>query len=157
MGKQLSGLLFWVALSVLCIFDLLGSASLYPVFVVVYTTFWILIGAMVLCDRPMGDKVLILAIFVTLTFSLRFFDWNSRKPFLRDFYRIKEGMTHQQVEQIMGGYARSVGTNAKVDGGGYLVTGSVSYTHTDEGWGNSDIGLLTFQGGRVAEIAFLPD
>jgi hypothetical protein len=153
----LSGLLFWVALSVLCIFDLLGSASLYPVFVVVYTTFWILIGAMVLYDRPMGDKVLILAIFVTLTFSLRFFDWNSRKPFLRAFYRIEEGITHQQVEQTMGSYARSVGTNAQVDSGGYLVTGNVSYTHTDEGWGNSDIGLLTFQGGRVAEVAFLPD
>jgi hypothetical protein len=153
----LSGLLFWVALSALCIFDLLGSASLYPAFVAIYATFWVPIGALLLYDRPMREKVLILAVFVTLIFSLRFFDWNSRKPFLRDFYRIKEGMPPQQVEQIMGGYPRSVGTNAKVDDGGYLVTGNVSYTHTDEGWGNSDIGLLTFQGGRVAEIEFLPD
>ena len=153
----LSGLLLWVALSVLCIFDLLGSASFYPVFVAIYTTFWVLIEALLLYDRPIREKVLILAVFVTLIFSLRFIDWNSRKPFLRGFYRIEEGMTHRQVEQIMGCYTRSVGTNAQVDGEGYTVTGNVSYTHTDEGWGNSDIGLLTFQGGRVAEIEFLPD
>ena len=139
------------------IFDLLGSASFYPVFVVIYTTFWVLIGALLLYDRPIREKVLILAVFVTLIFSLRFIDWNSRKPFLRSLYRIKEGMTHREVEQIMGCYTKSVGTNAQVDGDGYTVTGNVSYTHTDEGWGNSDIGLLTFQGGRVAEIAFLPD
>lgn len=153
----LFALLLWAALSVLFILDLLGSASLYPQFVAIYAAFWVLIGVLLLYDRPLREKALILAVFLTLVFSLCFIGWNSRKPFLRDFYRIEEGMTHRQVEQIMEGYMRSVGASAEVDDEGYLVAGNVSYTHTDEGWGNSDIGLLTFQGGRVVEIAFLPD
>jgi hypothetical protein len=44
--------------------------------------------------------------FVTVLFSVRFVDWSGRKPFLRDFYRIKEGMTESQVDQIMSGYMK---------------------------------------------------
>jgi hypothetical protein len=151
------GLLLWGALSILFIFDLLGSVSLYPPFVAIYAAFWVLVGALLLYDRRLREKVLILIVFLALVFSLRSVDWNSRKPFLRRLYRIEEGMTYTQVERIMGSYRGSVGGSAKVDGEGHLITGSVSYTHTDEGWGNSDIGMVTFQDGRVAETDFLPD
>jgi hypothetical protein len=153
----LFGLLFWVALSILLIYDLLGSASLYPQFVAIYAAFWVLVGALLLYDRPLREKVPVLIVFLALVFSLRFVDWNSRKPFLRAFYRIEEGMTYRQVEQVMGGYAGSAGADAEVDEEGYVVAGTISYTHTDEGWGDSDWGLVTFQGGRVVEIEFLPD
>lgn len=153
----LFGLLFWIALSVIFVFDLLGSASLYPQFVAIYAAFWILIGALLLYDRPLQEKVPVLIVFLILVFSLRFVNWNSRKPFLRSLYRIEEGMTHRQVEQVMGGYPGSAGADAEIDEEGYIVVGTISYTHTDEGWGNSDRGLLTFQGGRVVAIEFLPD
>jgi hypothetical protein len=42
-------------------------------------------------------------------------------------------MTQRQVEQIMGGYTRSVGASAKVDDEGHLIAGNVSCTHTDVG------------------------
>jgi hypothetical protein len=150
-------LLLWMALSILFIFDLAGSASLYPLFVAVYAGFWILVGALLLYDRPLREKILILVLFLILLVSLRFVNWNSRKPFLRDLYRIDVGMTYPQVERIMSGYERSFATDVPVDEQGQPVTGRVAYTHTDAAWGDSDVGLLTFENGRVAEIDFLPD
>jgi hypothetical protein len=33
----------------------------------------------------------------------------------------------------------------------------VTYRHTTEGWGGSDAGVVTFEGGRVVQIEFLHD
>ena len=35
--------------------------------------------------------------------------------------------------------------------------GTVSFRHTDEGWGNADIGLVTFEGGNVVKVEYLAD
>jgi hypothetical protein len=157
-------LALWVALSVFLILDLgLGLAvSLYPTFVAVYAAFWVLVGALLLYGRPLREKALILLPFLLVVFSVRFVDWNSRKPFLRNLYSIKEGMTPTQVEQIMGAYMTGGGRpldspETKFDERGEMVTGTVTYRHTNEGWGNSDWGVVTFENGRVVEIDFLPD
>jgi hypothetical protein len=147
------GLLLWIALSVLFIVDLLGSASLYPRFMVIYAGFWTLVGGLLLYDRPLRDKLVVATVFLLLLFSVRYFDWNSRKPFLRDFYLIESGMTYQQVEQVMSDYEPSLGTGLDDE----PFTGTVSYTHTDEGWGDSDIGQVTFEEDRVVDVTFLPD
>ena len=150
-------LLLWAALSILFIFDLLGAASLYPIFVAIYAGFWTLVGALLLYDRPLREKGLALVLFLIAVFSLRFVNWNSRKPFLRDLYRIDEGMTYPQVERMMKGYERSLGNDTRVDEQGQPVSGSIAYTHTDAAWGNSDIGLVTFENEHVTEIQYLPD
>lgn len=149
--------LAWVALSVFLIFDLLGSASLYSQFVAIYAAFWFLVGALLLHDRSRREQTLILVIFLILLFSLRFVDWNSRKPFLRTFYQIKQGMTYRQVEQVMDQYPSSIDDDTEVDSEGLPVTGNVAYTHTDEGWGDSDLGWVVFRDGRVVKIDFLSD
>ncbi|NIO72298.1 MAG: hypothetical protein GTN71_25565 [Anaerolineae bacterium] len=110
----------------------------------------------------MRQTLLILGLFVMVAFSVRFVDWNSRKPFLKDFYRIREGMTPAQVEQIMGDYMIGGGAplgspKTELNERGEIVTGTVTYRHTDEGWGNSDWGVVTFEDGRVVKIEFLPD
>jgi hypothetical protein len=155
-------LAFWIALSVFLILDILGSASLYFRFVAIYTAFWVLVGALLLYGRPMREILLILGLFVMVPFSIRFIDWNSRKPFLRDFYRIREGMTPAQVEQIMGDYMKGGGAplgSPKTESNerGEIVTGTLTYRHTDEGWGDSDWGVVTFENGRVVQTEFLPD
>ncbi|MDY6877103.1 MAG: hypothetical protein SWK90_13005 [Chloroflexota bacterium] len=161
-------LAFWIALSVFLILDLgLGLAvSVYPRFVAIYAAFWVLVGTLLLHDRPTREKGLILALFLVVVLSVRFIDWNSRKPFLRDFYRIKEGMTGSQVDQIMSGYMQGYyggpppslrEYEPEFDEQGKIVTGWVTYRHTDEGWGNSDWGTVTFEDGYVVQKRFSMD
>jgi hypothetical protein len=157
-------LAFWTALSLLLILDLgLGLAvSIYPRFLAIYAAFWVLLGALLLHGRPTREKVLILALFAAVLASVRFIDWNSRKPFLRDLHSINEGMTRAQVEGIMGRYIRSggrplAGPETELDESGQILTGTVTYRHTNEGWGDSDWGVVTFVDGRVVETEFLPD
>jgi hypothetical protein len=161
-------LAFWVALSLFLILDLgLGLAvSLYPRFVAAYAALWVLVGALLLYRRPLREKVLILALFAAILFSVRFIDWNSRKPFLRRFTRIKEGMTASQVDQIMGEYGNGYyggpppslpEDEPRFDEQGRIIEGSVTYRHTDEPWGNSDWGVVTFEERRVVRTQFLHD
>jgi hypothetical protein len=159
---------FWIALTLFLILDLgLGLAvSVYVTFVVVYAAFWVLVGALLLARRPRREKALILVLCAVVLLSVRFVDWNSRKPFLRDFDRVKVGMTESQVDQIMHGYMKEYGGGPppslrayepQFDEQGNIVTGWVTYRHTDEGWGNADWGEITFEDGRVVEKRFLPD
>jgi hypothetical protein len=159
----LLALVLWIALSAFLILDLVFQVSLYWQFVVMYAAFWLLVGALLVTGRPLSDKLLILGLFVLVLGSVRFVDWNSRKPFLREFYSLQEGMTAEEVDQIMSGYmkAHGGGTPAQdqyeFDEQGEIVTGWVTYRHTNEGWGDSDWGVVTFENGRVVRLQFLPD
>jgi hypothetical protein len=165
MEKLRYGLLtfaFWLALSVFLILDLGLSVSLYFRSVAVYAAFWVLVGALLLWGRPTRERFLILALWVTVLFSVRFVNWTSRKPFLKDFFSIQEGMTPAQVEQIMGHYMKGGGAplgspETETDERGEITVGTVTYRHTNEGWGNSYWGVVTFEDGHVVKIEFLPD
>ena len=98
--------------------------------------------------------------------SVRFVDWNTRKPFLKSLYRIREGMVPAQVDQIMSDYGGGCyGGSAAIlkpsgcefNEQGEIVTGCVTYTHTKEGWGNSDWGTVYFEDGVVVSTEFSPD
>lgn len=163
----LLALAIWFALSIFLILDAGFSVSVYWPFLSIYTAFCLLISALLLVGSPRRVKLLILGLLVVVLFSIRLVDWNSRKPFLKDLYRIKEGMTVEQVEQIMGGYMGGIceptHSPDPSDGQQAIETAALAepdravYRHTDEGWGNSDWGEVTFEEGRVAEIQFLPD
>jgi hypothetical protein len=158
---------FWLALSAFLILDIVFSASLYSQFVVIYAAFWVLIGALLLHGSPRRERLLVLGLFVVVVSSIYFVDWNSRKPFLRDLYRVQEGMTVEQVDQIMGHYMGGTGWPARPLGladeastaamDELTLPGRLVYRHTNEGWGNSDWGEITFENGRVVEVRFLPD
>ena len=148
--------IFWIALSFFFMLDLNFSVSLYFRFVAIYIAFWFLVGALLLRGSPTRHKLLILGLFVVIVFSVRFVNWTTLKPFLKDFYSIKEGMTPAQVEQIMGSYIIGDG-KTEINEQGEIVAGSITYRHTNEGWGDSDWGVATFEDGRVVEIEFLPD
>ena len=119
---------------------------------------------MLLHDSPIRVKVTVLVLLVTFLFAVRFVDWNSRKPFLKDINRIQEGMTPAQVDHIMAGYLRENGGGPpgsddqyQFNERGEIVGGWVTFRHTDEGWGDSDWGVVIFENGYVTEIKFLPD
>ena len=160
----LLALAFWFALTVFLILDLTIASSVHLGFSAAYAAFWALVGVLILSGSPGRLRLVIVALFIAAVLSVRFMNWNSRKPFLRDFYRIEEGMTPAQVREIMGDY---MGGNFGGPAGshddyvhdeqGELVAGSVTYRHTDEGWGNSDWGVVTFEDGRVVQTRFFPD
>jgi hypothetical protein len=153
----------------LCLYlflDFEWSVSVYTRFAAVYAAFWALVLLLLLWGAPARHKLLILALLAIVLFSVRWVDWNSRKPFLRDLYRIKEGMTAAQVDQIMGDYMTGGGVppgspGIRLDGRlveqGELATGTISYRHTNEWWGNSDWGVVTFEDGRAVDRWFSPD
>jgi hypothetical protein len=160
----LLALALWVGLSLFLTLDLgLNLAvSIYPGFVAAYAALWVLIGLLLLYRRPIREQALILTLFVALLFAVRFVNWNSRKPFLRDLQSIRAGMTSAQVEQIMGRYQKGGGRPlespaTRVDARGEILTGTLTYRHTDEAWGNSDWGVVTFEDGRVVHTDFSPD
>ena len=154
---MLLGLSFWIALSVFLILDLAGSISLYPGFVAIYALCWVLAGLLLLYSRPMREKVVILTLFLVVLCSVRFVDWNTRKPFLRALDRVTAGITEAQADEIMDGYMKGISPMAQVDEQGGVYWGTVNYRHTTEAWGNVDVGVLVFQNGRVVRVNFLPD
>jgi hypothetical protein len=154
------------ALTIYLLLDLALTVSVYWWFVGLYATFWVLVMLLLLWGAPARQKLLVLGSLALIVVSMRFVDWNSRKPFLRDLYRIKEGMSAEKVDQIMGDYmtcgAVSPGNpGIRLDGRlakeGEQATGMISYRHTNEGWGNSDFGEVTFVDGRVVNVHFSPD
>ena len=154
----------WLALTAFLVFDLASAVSVHLGFSAAYAAFWALVGTLILWRGPDRLRLVVVALFVAAVLSVRLINWNSRKPFLRDFYRIEEGMTPAQVRESMGAY---MGGSFEGPPGshddyvydelGELVTGSVTYRHTDEGWGNSDWGVVTFEDGHVVQTRFLPD
>lgn len=160
----LLALVLWISLSIFLVLDLVFQVSLYWQFVVMYAAFWLLVGALLATGRPLRDKLLILGMFVVVLGSVRFVDWNSRKSFLRDFHGLQEGMTVEEVDQIMNGYMKAYGGGPPQSQNEYefgeqgeVVTGWVTYRHTNEGWGDSDWGVVTFDNGQVVRLQFLPD
>jgi len=148
------------------ILDRALAVSVYWGFVGLYAAFWGLFLLLLLWKAQARDKLLIVGSLVIVLLGMRLVDWNSRKPFLRDLYRIKKGMTAAQVDQIMGGYmtggAVSPGNpGIRLDGRlleeGEHATGMICYRHTTEGWRNSDFGEVTFVNGRVVNVHFSPD
>ncbi len=153
----LLGLAFWIALSVFLILDLAGSISLHPGLVALYAFCWALAGLLLLYSRPLREKIVILTLFLVALGSVRFVDWNTRKPFLRALDRVAVGITEAQADEIMDGYIKGVSPMAQVDEQGGIDWGTVSYRHTTQAWGNVEVGVLVFQNGRVVRVDFLPD
>jgi hypothetical protein len=154
------------AMAFYVILDRVLTVSVHWQFVGLYAAFCVLFLLLLLWKAPARDKLLIVGSLVVIFVGMRFVDWNSRKPFLRDLYRIKKGMTPAQVDQIMadymiGGAVSPDNPGIRLDGRlleqGEQATGMISYRHTNEGWGNSDFGEVTFVDGRVVNVHFSPD
>jgi len=147
----LLALLFVAAVGILVALDLMAAVSLYLRFVAVYTAFWVLIGGLLLRGTPVRLRFMLLVVFVAQVAAIHFVDWNSRKPFLKDFDRIAEGMTEAQVDGIMGRHIKETDLPPIPLGEGGESVEAVVYRHTDERWGEADWGIVAFEGGRVRQ------
>jgi hypothetical protein len=146
-----AGLLF-IALAVFILFDLTAAVSVYLTVTVGYAILWLVLAAFLLRRQPRAAQLLVLGLFLAGMAVVSTTNWDSRKPFLKDLYRIEPGMTVAQVDQIMAGYLR-----APVTPGQMNQDNGIIYRHTTAGWGDSDFGMVTFQDDRVSHVRFLPD
>ena len=151
------GLLLLMALGVFLFFDIIAALSVYLKFTLVYTLFWLAVGALLLRQAPGRLRLALLLSFAGAMLIISLTNWDSRKPFLRDFYQVQVGMTAVQADQVMQGYMKFISPLTEVNERGEVLTGPVNYRHTEEGWGDSDIGLLMFKNGRVVDTDFYPD
>ncbi len=112
-------------------------------------------------ERPLRLKLLSLA--ALLVFSMRYWDFNSRKPFLRRFNGLEKGDTKEEVLQHMEGYRYGQGKGfifARTKRRHPEVADRVEnmcFTHTREGWGDSDWGIVYFVDGKLWDTQFSHD
>lgn len=152
------GLLLLVALGGFLFFDLIKALSVYLQFTLAYIAFWLVVGIILLHRKPKQYQLTVLAIFLTVILIVYFTNWDSRKLFLKEFNQINVGMTAVQVDQLMNHYlTKFVKPTTQLNDHGKIINGTITYQHTQEGWGDSDLGVLTFENGQVVQVVFYPD
>ena len=134
--------------------------------------------------QPLAKQRTRLTAFITLTAviaALYFVPWTSRKPFLRNLYSIRPGMTESEVRRIMGHYIEGTGWPATYGGtppgsgtlndlgtgtthatgstpdGQMTIEGTLVFRHSTSGAFDSDWGIVAFSNGRVTGVSFSPD
>jgi hypothetical protein len=132
--------------------DYYAVVSRYPLMTAGTLACGAVLGTLVYWSIPRHQSLIVLALFVAAICCTRAIDWNSRKPFLRALDRIQAGMTVADVDRVMTGYMRAPAARGTIG-----ASGKVVYRHTDEGWGNSDWGMVTYERERVVQVQFLPD
>ena len=92
-----------------------------------------------------------------LILALYLVPWSSRKPFLRDLFSIRPGMTMAEAERIMAGYKRGTGWKVPGTNQEFAPDGAIVFRHSDDGLFNADWGVVTIVNGKVVDVRFDPD
>lgn len=129
--------------------------------------------------RFRAAKVALYIVFMAWLAVLWAVPWTSRKPFLRDLFSIKPGMTVAQADTIMSPYIREGSVRPvkwaylrpiEERAGRRLVLtdirgrrtddtplSQICYRHSNSAAFNADLGEVYFLRGRVVYVEFLPD
>ena len=153
----LKGIVALVALTFL-IMMLFITEFIFPITALPFITttaafLWIHVAKGTLGHIPVSQRHALIALFVILILSVRYVDWNTRKPFARHLFQIHRGMTGAEVERIMRSHLKNW---VQPESEHYLhldptFTGEVWYRHTTKGWGNSDWGKVVMKDGRAVD------
>lgn len=146
------------ALVILAIFYLLEL--ILPVSVVPYATgacavFFIAIGWFQLHKIEVALRITALSAGVLLILSMQFWDWNARKPFLRDLYRIRVEMPVEEVKQIMRGYLNK--PKREDPDPDIHPDDTIIYRPSNEPDYNADWGIISMQAGKVRRVEYSSD
>ena len=113
-----------------------------PIAVVLSGTLW--------PERPFGqrpERLIPLIGVNALILGLFLVPWTTRKPFLRDLYSIKAGMTESEARRIMAAYKFE----------GVDAANSLVFRHSNETLLNADMGIVAIKDDEVIDIRFLHD
>jgi hypothetical protein len=137
----------------------LEAITLVPFLTTAGALLWLGIGLNVTKNLPVRKRLIVVPLTILLILSVEYIDWNSRKPFLRDLYTVKVGMTGADVKNLMGKYHKHAHKPESLTYE-YLqpdFTGEEFFRHTNKSYGNADIGSIKFQDGRVIQVGFSHD
>ena len=137
--------------------DLALSASLNPFISGGFALTLMALSLFILDSLPVKQRFLLTGVLISAVFAVRYIDWDSRKPFLRDFNQIQLGMTAEEVDELMADYIKNVSPFVNTSTEGEVQMGTVSYHYTNEGWDVANTGQITFAGGHVIAATFYPD
>ncbi len=132
----------------LVIFLVLEVVSALPLPFKIYLWFglvWTVLFLLRVRSNFSPPRMGLLAGMLGLLLVLYITPWSTRKPFLRQFNRIHEGMTRQEVAQVMAGYKPSRYGEKWV----YQPRPSRRF---DSDWGD-----IYFENGIVTKVFFSPD
>ena len=171
-------------------FFALGAFALSEVLLAIPVAWWLylllvaLFAFGLLRRQPVSAQAWRLSAFfavVAAIATLHFVPWTSRKPFLRDLYSIRPGMTEADVRRIMGHYTEGTGWPAVYGGtpagtgtltdigtgathatgttpaGEMTIQSSLVFRHDIVGGFNSDWGIVALKDGKVTGVSFSPD
>jgi hypothetical protein len=145
-------LLFGLLGGLYTMLDLYGVQWRFPFAAAITIACGLLIGGLVVWAIPRQRNLVALALFVAAISSVQAIDWNSRKPFLRALGHVQAGMRVAEVDKLMSAYMRSPAMP-----GTFSRSGQVTFRHTNQSWGDSDWGVVTYERERVVKVEFLPD
>lgn len=149
-------------LSTYAIFDILAAISLDVRINLLVGALLLSLAFLFLRYRSWWQQLLVALVTITILIGMTQTDWNSRKPFLRDLNRVELGMDIQEVTTIMEDYISDTSPPLGPISGSFSpsefsMIDTLIYRHTNQGWGNSDWGVITFTEGKVNQVKFYPD
>lgn len=148
---------FLSCVGIFLFFDYIFDVSVSMAFTSIYCLISCFIGIFFTRRLTVTQRSGTLILLIVLLFSVRFIDWNSRKSFLKDLYKIHPGMNVKEVDSIMGKYEKNepdepTGSITHSASSGYVI-----YHHTHEAWGNADTGIVKYERDQVVEVTFSDD
>ncbi len=146
--------LFMIFLFIL--FDIDFALSLKYHFILLYFLFYILCFIALYKSRFKKMKFFMAILFLISLIIIRNIQWNSRKVFIKKFNQLNVGMSLKKTDEIMSDFiifrTESVDTLEK-----NKAVHIISYRHTNEGWGNSDMGIVYVQNDTIIRLKFYHD
>ena len=100
-------------------------------------------------------RIAALSTGVLLILAMAFLDWNDRKPFLRDLYSLRLGMTIDELRQRMGTYLNN--PNREDKDPEVKENDEIVYRHSNEAAYNADLGTVQIRNGRVHAVGYSAD
>jgi hypothetical protein len=185
MATYLRVILLCIATVALALFAIWELGMDYPVAGWLYLSVAVAFGMALIRIAPVRTQRVRLAALLAVcavVAALRFVDWTSRKPFLRDLARVRVGMTESQVKQIMSRYIEGTGmprspveASTNVHGtltdaatgaqystglsasGEMTIENALVFRHSHDARFNADWGIVRLSKGRVVGVEFSPD
>jgi len=141
-----------VALTAFCLFERLLPVSVLPFSTGACGILWLLAGNWTMRRLRLQGRTTLLAIGLLISLGIRFVDWNTQKPFIRDLLSVRVGMTRPEVERIMGRYPRPEWSSSGEDSYHGIQPDDTIVYRPSHGVVYADWGVVKFTDGKVTVV-----